>query len=106
MPGVSATAHLYADIDIEPHARLSTGIGEFDRVLGGGRHGRVGTADGDERGDGGQRILPDPVRQRCEPDGLRAGRYKFGDFWRLGLVVLIWTLIVTVIVTPVYWPFH
>jgi len=34
--GVSATAHLYADIDIEPHARLSTAIGEFDRVLGGG----------------------------------------------------------------------
>lgn len=33
------------------------------------------------------------------------GGYKFGDFWRLGLVVLIWTLIVTV-VTPLYWPFH
>jgi Na+/H+ antiporter NhaD/arsenite permease-like protein len=33
------------------------------------------------------------------------GGYKFGDFWRLGLVVLIWTLIVTVIVTPLYWPF-
>jgi di/tricarboxylate transporter len=31
---------------------------------------------------------------------------KFGDFWPLGLVVLIWTLIVTVIVTPLYWPFH
>ena len=33
------------------------------------------------------------------------GGYKFGDFWRLGLVVLIWTLIVTVIVTPLYWKF-
>ena len=31
------TAQLYADVDIEPHVdRLSTGIGEFDRVLGGG----------------------------------------------------------------------
>src|SRR4051812_2149108 len=29
-------ARLYADIAIEQHARLSTGIGEFDRVLGGG----------------------------------------------------------------------
>ena len=29
-------ARRYADIEIEPHARLSTGIGEFDRVLGGG----------------------------------------------------------------------
>src|SRR3954452_8101777 len=29
-------ARLYADIAIEQHARLSTGIDEFDRVLGGG----------------------------------------------------------------------
>ena len=29
-------ARLYSDINIEQHARLSTGIGEFDRVLGGG----------------------------------------------------------------------
>ena len=29
-------ARLYADIDVERHARLSTGIDEFDRVLGGG----------------------------------------------------------------------
>jgi di/tricarboxylate transporter len=34
------------------------------------------------------------------------GGYKFGDFWRLGLVVLIWTLVVTVVVTPIYWPFR
>lgn len=33
------------------------------------------------------------------------GGYKFGDFWPLGVVVLIWTLIVTVIVTPLYWEF-
>jgi len=32
----SSAAQLYADIAIEQHARLSTGIGEFDRVLGGG----------------------------------------------------------------------
>jgi DNA repair protein RadA/Sms len=31
-----ATARLYADVDMAPAARLSTGIGEFDRVLGGG----------------------------------------------------------------------
>src|SRR5947209_9893993 len=29
-------AHLYAEIEIGQHARLSTGMGEFDRVLGGG----------------------------------------------------------------------
>jgi len=32
----AAAARLYSDIEIEQHARLSTGIDEFDRVLGGG----------------------------------------------------------------------
>jgi DNA repair protein RadA/Sms len=34
--GTAASARLYAEIAIEQHARLSTGIDEFDRVLGGG----------------------------------------------------------------------
>jgi DNA repair protein RadA/Sms len=29
-------ARLYAEVDTQPHARLTTGIGELDRVLGGG----------------------------------------------------------------------
>ncbi|MEP7309310.1 MAG: DNA repair protein RadA [Acidobacteriota bacterium] len=33
---LSATARLYADIETQRNERLSTGIGEFDRVLGGG----------------------------------------------------------------------
>jgi len=32
----AASARLYSEIEIEQHARLSTGIDEFDRVLGGG----------------------------------------------------------------------
>jgi DNA repair protein RadA/Sms len=36
LSGATGTARLYADIAIEQHARLSTGIDEFDRVLGGG----------------------------------------------------------------------
>src|SRR5580765_1423083 len=32
----ASTARLYADIEIEQQARISTGINEFDRVLGGG----------------------------------------------------------------------
>src|SRR5437867_2389699 len=32
----ASTARLYSDIEIEQHARISTGIDEFDRVLGGG----------------------------------------------------------------------
>jgi DNA repair protein RadA/Sms len=34
--GAPAAARLYSDIEITHHARLSTGIDEFDRVLGGG----------------------------------------------------------------------
>jgi DNA repair protein RadA/Sms len=34
--GAGGTALLYADISVEHHKRLSTGIDEFDRVLGGG----------------------------------------------------------------------
>src|SRR6185312_4934804 len=36
LAGASSTAQLYADIALEHHARLTTGIDEFDRVLGGG----------------------------------------------------------------------
>ncbi len=34
--GAPSTARLYADIEVEQFPRLTTGIGEFDRVLGGG----------------------------------------------------------------------
>ena len=36
LAGVAGSARRYAEIDIVPHARLTTGIDEFDRVLGGG----------------------------------------------------------------------
>ncbi len=36
LAGAGASARRYADVDIAPHARLTTGIDEFDRVLGGG----------------------------------------------------------------------
>ncbi len=36
LAGAAGSARLYAEVQIEQHARLSTGIDEFDRVLGGG----------------------------------------------------------------------
>ena len=36
LAGAAASAQLYSEIQIEQHARLSTSIDEFDRVLGGG----------------------------------------------------------------------
>ena len=35
--GTAGVARLYKDVEIRSHARLSTGIGEFDRVLEIGR---------------------------------------------------------------------
>ena len=34
--GAASTAKLYEDVELASAVRLSTGIGEFDRVLGGG----------------------------------------------------------------------
>src|ERR1051326_8143851 len=36
LAGATGSARLYSDIELEQHARVTTGIGEFDRVLGGG----------------------------------------------------------------------
>src|SRR4051794_35693654 len=36
LAGAAGAARLYADIEIEQHARITTGIDEVDRVLGGG----------------------------------------------------------------------
>jgi di/tricarboxylate transporter len=33
------------------------------------------------------------------------GGYRFGDFWKLGIVVMAWSLLVTVVVVPLYWKF-
>jgi di/tricarboxylate transporter len=33
------------------------------------------------------------------------GGYRFGDFWKLGLPVMIWAMIVTVVVVPLFWKF-
>src|SRR5262249_42716109 len=33
------------------------------------------------------------------------GGYRFGDFWPLGLVVMAWALIVTLVAVPLYWEF-
>jgi di/tricarboxylate transporter len=33
------------------------------------------------------------------------GAYKFGDFWKIGGLVTIWALIVTVLIVPLFWNF-
>ncbi len=36
LAGAAGTAQLYGDVELRQHTRLTTGIDEFDRVLGGG----------------------------------------------------------------------
>jgi di/tricarboxylate transporter len=33
------------------------------------------------------------------------GGYHFGDYWRLGLPVMLWFLVASVLLVPVFWPF-
>jgi di/tricarboxylate transporter len=35
----------------------------------------------------------------------RPGGYEFGDYWKLGLLVLLWSLFVAVFIAPLYWRF-
>ncbi|HEX3410966.1 MAG TPA: SLC13 family permease [Stellaceae bacterium] len=35
----------------------------------------------------------------------RPGGYEFGDYWKLGLLVLLWSLFVAVLIAPLYWRF-
>ena len=36
---------------------------------------------------------------------MEPGAYKFGDYWKLGLPMLIWCFILVVFVVPIIWPF-
>jgi di/tricarboxylate transporter len=33
------------------------------------------------------------------------GAYEFGDYWKLGMLVLLWSLLVAVFIAPLYWRF-
>jgi di/tricarboxylate transporter len=33
------------------------------------------------------------------------GGYKFGDYWKLGLPMLLWFLVVATVLIPVIWSF-
>jgi di/tricarboxylate transporter len=33
------------------------------------------------------------------------GAYEFGDYWKLGMIVLLWSLLVATFIAPLYWRF-
>lgn len=47
-----------------------------------------------------------PVATPANAMVLEPGGYRFGDYWKLGLPVLAWFLVVAVLWVPVVWPFN
>jgi Na+/H+ antiporter NhaD/arsenite permease-like protein len=37
---------------------------------------------------------------------MEPGAYKFTDYWKLGLPMLIWFFIIAVFLVPLIWPFY
>ncbi|HEY1607766.1 MAG TPA: anion permease, partial [Paraburkholderia sp.] len=34
------------------------------------------------------------------------GAYEFGDYWKIGMVLVLWSMAVVVFIAPLYWPFQ
>src|SRR5438128_735800 len=66
LAGAATAARLYSDIEIERMARLSTGIGEFDRVLG------------SAKGQHTPRFRVGPVTNAATPAGPKALEHAVG----------------------------
>lgn len=46
-----------------------------------------------------------PVASGANLMVLGPGGYRFGDYWRLGLPLMLWFLLVATFLVPVFWPF-
>jgi di/tricarboxylate transporter len=45
-----------------------------------------------------------PVATAANLMVMEPGGYRFGDYWRLGLVVMAWYFVVSVFIVPLIWP--
>ena len=46
-----------------------------------------------------------PVATPVNLIAMGAAGYRFGDYWRLGIVVMVVFFVVAVFLVPVFWPF-
>jgi di/tricarboxylate transporter len=46
-----------------------------------------------------------PVATPVNLIAMGAAGYKFGDYWKLGLVVMAVFFVVAILVVPIFWPF-
>ncbi|HEU4896737.1 MAG TPA: SLC13 family permease, partial [Actinomycetota bacterium] len=71
---------------------------------------RIATALVDVLGDSSPYLLlrggvPDPVATPANVMVMEPGGYRFGDYWKLGLPLLVLFLVVAVFLVPVLWRF-
>jgi di/tricarboxylate transporter len=45
-----------------------------------------------------------PIATAANLMAMEPGGYRFGDYWRLGLPMLLWFLVVAVVIVPLFWP--
>jgi di/tricarboxylate transporter len=54
---------------------------------------------------GAHAALLTPVATPVNLMAVGPGGYKFGDYWKYGLPVAIWWLVVVAFLVPLYWKF-
>ena len=65
--------------------------------------GRVPAPGAHGRQRGGHRRAPHPGGHPGQPHGDGAGGYRFGDYWKLGLPLMGWYFVVSVLIVPLIW---
>jgi di/tricarboxylate transporter len=54
---------------------------------------------------GAHAALLTPVATPVNMMVLGPGGYQFGEYWKFGLPMLLWWLVVAVFIVPLYWKF-
>ena len=54
---------------------------------------------------GRRRRAADPVATPVNMMVMEPGGYRFGDYAKLGLPLLLWFFVVSVVIVPIFWPF-
>ena len=76
-----------------------------DRRVGGGRAPRLAEAAPGRRRRGRRRVVLTPVATPANLMVMGPGGYRFGDYWKLGLPLLVLYGIVAVFLVPLIWSF-
>ena len=74
-------------------------------VVGGRRDGRVAAAGADGVAVAAAAAFLTPVATPTNLMVMEPAGYRFGDYWKFGLPMMLWFFVVAVGLVPVIWPF-